>query len=197
MRAGAIGFTTSGSEHHEPSDDRPVASRLASWDEVRQLVGVMGDLGTGIFEGGAEGVTSEDPVIREQAGQRMRSLAVETGVPLTGGVIATNPGGYEMLSLIDSIAAAGGRMIGQTHCRRISVLLGFKTRLPFDVLEEWRPLRCLPLDEQKRVLRDPARRGRLVEAAMSGDYGRWRGIGAMPRKPDYDGIRVYQHGLPP
>src|SRR5579859_538519 len=145
IRAGAIGFTTSRSEHHETSDDRPVASRLASWDEVRRLVGVMGDLGTGIFEGGAEGVLSEDPAVRELAAQRMRSLAVETGVPLTGGVIATNPGGYEMLALIDSIASAGGRMIGQTHCRGISVLLGFKTRLPFDVLEEWRPLRRLPL----------------------------------------------------
>ena len=51
LRAGAIGLTTSRSEHHETSDDRPVASRLASWDEVCRLVGVMGDLGTGIFEG--------------------------------------------------------------------------------------------------------------------------------------------------
>ena len=47
LRAGAIGFSTSRSEHHETSDDRPVASRLASWDEVVQLVGVMGDLGSG------------------------------------------------------------------------------------------------------------------------------------------------------
>ena len=38
-------------EHHETSDGRPVASRLASWDEVVALVGVMGELGTGIFEG--------------------------------------------------------------------------------------------------------------------------------------------------
>ena len=30
LRAGAIGFTTSRSEHHETSDDRPVASRLAT-----------------------------------------------------------------------------------------------------------------------------------------------------------------------
>ena len=36
LRAGAIGFTTSRSEHHETSDDRPVASRLATWDEVRR-----------------------------------------------------------------------------------------------------------------------------------------------------------------
>ena len=40
-------------------------------------------------------------------------------------------------------------------------------------------------------------RERLVDAAMHGDYAQWRGIGAMPRKPDFDGIRVYDRGLPP
>jgi N-acyl-D-aspartate/D-glutamate deacylase len=32
---------------------------------------------------------------------------------------------------------------------------------------------------------------------MEGDYRQWRGIGAMPRRPDFDGIRVYDRGLPP
>jgi N-acyl-D-amino-acid deacylase len=197
MRAGAIGFTTSRSEHHETSDDRPVASRLASWDEVRRLVGVMGDLGVGIFEGGAEDVLSTDPERRALAHRRMIDLAVETQVTLTSGLVSTNPGGYEMLGLIDSIAAVGGRMIGQSHCRGINVLLSFATRLPFDLLPEWQPIRALPHAEQKRLLRDPETRARLVEAAMTGDYTRWRGIGAMPRKPDFDGIRVYLNGLPP
>src|SRR5204862_3986488 len=39
MRAGAVGFTTSRSTDHQTADDRPVASRLASWDEVQRLVG--------------------------------------------------------------------------------------------------------------------------------------------------------------
>jgi len=67
LRAGAIGFTTSRSEHHETSDDRPVASRLASWDEVRHLTAVMGSLGVGIFEGGAEHILSPDPERRARA----------------------------------------------------------------------------------------------------------------------------------
>jgi N-acyl-D-aspartate/D-glutamate deacylase len=113
------------------------------------------------------------------------------------GIIATNPGGYEMLDLIDRVAAVGGRMIGQSHCRGISVLLSFATRLPFDLLPEWHDVRALPDDEQLRALRDPSVRERLVKAGMEGDYSRWRGIGAMPRKPDFDGIRVYEHGLPP
>src|SRR5207247_6014942 len=50
LRAGAMGFTTSRSDQHETSDDRPVASRLATWDEVRRLVCAMGDTGPGIFQ---------------------------------------------------------------------------------------------------------------------------------------------------
>jgi len=88
-------------------------------------------------------------------------------------------------------------MFGQSHCRGISVLLSFRTRLPFDVLPEWAPIRALPEAEQLVALRDPAVRERLAAAAMTGDYTRWRGVGAMPRKPDFDGIRVYQNGLPP
>ena len=42
--AGAIGFTTSRSPLHETPDAKPVASRLATWDEVRRLVGAMGEM---------------------------------------------------------------------------------------------------------------------------------------------------------
>lgn len=50
IRAGAIGFTTSRTMNHQTTQGHPVASRLATWDEVRHLVGVMGDLNAGIFE---------------------------------------------------------------------------------------------------------------------------------------------------
>src|ERR671934_1044885 len=56
LQAGAMGFTTSRSPSHETPERRPVASRMASWDEVRRLVGVMGDLNAGIFEIAGEGV---------------------------------------------------------------------------------------------------------------------------------------------
>jgi len=158
---------------------------------------VMAAEGVGMLEGGAEGVLAADPAVRARAADRMVALTSATGVPVTMGIIATDPGGREMLALIDRVAAAGGRMIGQSHCRGINVLLSFLTRLPFDALDEWQALRALPLAEQRRVLEDPELRRPLVDAAMHGDYTKWRGIGAMPRKPDFDGIRVYERGLPP
>src|SRR5439155_442022 len=56
IRAGAVGFTTSRSPSHETPDGRPVASRAAAWDEVRRLVGAMGELNSGIFELSGENV---------------------------------------------------------------------------------------------------------------------------------------------
>src|SRR5579859_5622099 len=61
LHAGAIGFTTSRSDQHETSDNRPVASRLASWDEVRRLVNVMGETGAGVFQLTNEPTPAGDP----------------------------------------------------------------------------------------------------------------------------------------
>jgi N-acyl-D-aspartate/D-glutamate deacylase len=196
LRAGAIGFSTSRSEHHETSDDRPVASRLASWEEVVALVGVMSDLGVGIFEGADGGMMAPDPEVRERALGRLRRVAADSKVPITFGLVATKEAGH-LLDLLDDAAAMGGRIIAQTHCRGISVLLSLKTKLPFDLLPEWKELRAQPLDQQLAALRDPEGRRRYVDAAVRGDYAEWRGVGAQARPPDFDGIRVYEHGLPP
>jgi N-acyl-D-aspartate/D-glutamate deacylase len=197
LRAGAVGFTTSRSINHETPDGHPVASRLASWDEICRLVGVMGDLGVGIFEIAHDrAVFSADPVERADAADRMRNLAVSSGVPFTFGVLTTADDEWRRrLELIDSTADAGGRMFGQTHGREFSILMSFKTRLPFDALPEWREVRQLPLEEQRRALLDPAVRRRLIDAANHGEYR--RGIGTETRPPDYQWIRVLEHVLPP
>jgi N-acyl-D-amino-acid deacylase len=196
IRAGAIGFTTSRSEHHETSDDRPVASRVASWDELAHLVATMGALGTGIFEGADGGMMATDPDVRERALARMKALAAATNVPFTFGLVATKEAD-RLLDFLDEAAAAGGRFIAQTHCRGISVLLSFKTKVPFDLLPSWREFRARPEVEQRRALRDPSTRRRLVDAAKDADYGPWTGVGAQARPPDFEGIRVYEQGLPP
>ena len=69
VSAGAVGLSTSRSRVHWTPDGRPVASRIASWDEVRELVGVMGDLGAGTFE-----------LTRENESRTPESLADFSGV---------------------------------------------------------------------------------------------------------------------
>jgi len=197
LRAGALGFTTSRTFNHQTSDDRPVASRLAAWDEVAALVRIMGETGAGIFEIAGEDV-GRDPERQADYYGRLQALAVETGVPITFGVAAGRiPQGEHraMLDLIDRTAAAGGRMFGQAHAREFNVVLSFKTQVPFDGLAEWKEFRSWPLDEQKIALRDPSMRAKLLDAAKHGSWP--KGVGAEARKPDYDWIRVMDSPLPP
>src|SRR6185437_4539684 len=188
LTAGAYGFTSSRTHHHETSDDRPVASRLASWDEVRHLVGVLGDLGVGVFQ------MAEDPPDAEERPSRdarLIDLAVETGIPFAIG--ATNGG--RSLEVIDAAALAGGRIFGLTHSRGIGTMSSFLTQLPFDGLAEWAEVRALPPDEARAALRDPEVRQRLVWAAHHGPYA--RAIGAEARRPDFDRMRVLDQPTPP
>src|SRR5207247_10468381 len=80
LRAGAIAFSTSRSSNHATSDDRPVPSRLASWAEIRVLVDVMADLGTGIFEIANE--QHPDPERQREYFDRLRDLAVVSALPI-------------------------------------------------------------------------------------------------------------------
>ena len=193
IRAGAMGFTTSRSPSHETPDGRPVASRLATWDEVRRLVGVMGDLNAGLFELAGEGVDRivGDPGLRDYH-VRLRDLAVDTGRPVTFGVFSRRevPDVWRTyLALLDETAAAGGRMFGQVHSRSLSALLSFRTQLPFDDLPVWRDVRALPLAEQRRKLRDPDLRRRLIEA--TNEPSDRRAIGTEAQPADYDWILVF------
>jgi N-acyl-D-amino-acid deacylase len=197
LEAGAVGFTTSRSHHHETSDDKPVASRLADWSEVTRLVKTVGNHGA-IFELALEPAgRSSDGAARTEFFERLRALSVGTGAMITFGVLPQGPrAAWEgQLELLNLAAATGGRIIGQSHSRGVSILPSFETTLPFDRLPEWRAVRQRPLEEQKSLLRDPATRARLVYAAHHGDYG--RAIGAEAPKPDWDTLKLYERSLPP
>jgi N-acyl-D-amino-acid deacylase len=190
IRAGAIGFTTSRSPSHETPDRRPVASRLASWDEVRRLVGVMGDMNAGVFELAGERAGGDPERLRDYH-VRLRDLAVETGRPITWGLFSRReePDLWRTyIALLEETAARGGRMFAQVHSRALTIVLSFKTNLPFDRLPVWRELRALPLDQQKVRLRDPELRRRLVEAAKERDER--RPVGAEARLGSYEWIFV-------
>ena len=194
IRAGAIGFTTSRSPIHETPDGRPVASRLATWDEVRRLVGVMGDLNAGLFELAGEAVGRElsDPVAFRDYHVRLRDLAVETGRPVTWGNFSRleAPDVWRRyLDLLDETAAGGGRMFAQVHSRGLNVVLSFKTQLPFDHLPAWKPFRALALAEQRQRLRDPETRRRLIAGAH--ERPERRALGTEARPFPYEWIFLY------
>lgn len=198
-RAGAFGLTTSLSPSHATSDDRPVASRLASWSEIERLVGAMGRAGGGAFElAHHPDVRDTDPERRAAYTRRLADLAVDSGAMITFGLLAFGAADHlwrPIVELLDAINGAGGKAWGQVHTRQFGLLLSFETRLPFDGLKAWTELRRRPLEEQRRALRDPDVRGRLVRAAETADYA--NAIGAEARPPVWDSIFPLDSALPP
>jgi N-acyl-D-amino-acid deacylase len=195
LKAGALGFSSSRASTHLTPDDTPVASRLAEWEEIDRIMAAMAELNDGIFQVG--------PDIASGARHRafldqLRKTALKYKRPIMFGVLATRQGeapnswNYQT-KYIDDTVAAGGRMFGQGTTRSINAIFSLKSYLPFDVLPAWRPIRALPIAEQKERLADPAVRRELVaaEARMKPRDGTFQGGGAAttdPRKPDYTNL---------
>ncbi|MEQ8494822.1 MAG: amidohydrolase family protein [Gammaproteobacteria bacterium] len=192
IRAGAIGFSTSRTYNHLTSDDRPVASRVAEWDEVRAIVNAMGEIGAGVFELASE-APGRSPRRQADYFGRLKALAVESGCSVTFGMpsirIAPDlwPAYYE---LGNEVAAAGGRLFVQAHSRSISTMLSFKSHTPFDAWEVWKDVRSRPLEEQKVLLADPDTKRRLVEVA-SRPYEGPEVVGAEARPPEWDWVYLF------
>jgi len=188
MRAGAYGFSTTRSVNHQTSDDKPVASRLATWAEFDALVHAMGEMGTGMVEvaGEPSGADSEKAI---KYYNDLAKLSASSGRPITFGLFSRRkkPGAWRgTFDIIEKAAQMGGRLFAQVHSRALNVLLSFETHTPFDKWEYWREIRALPLQEQKKALQDPDKRRRLVEiASRPYDGAEVRGTEARPPEWDY------------
>src|SRR5216683_723468 len=164
IAAGAHGFSTTRSVSHMTSDDKPVASRLATWEEFETLVKAMG---AGMVEVAGEPRGADSEKARRYY-EALGKLAIESGRPITFGLFNRRaiPGAWRTtFDIIERTARQGGRMFAQVHSRALNVLLSFETQLPFDKWDMWRDMRKLPLSEQKQWLLDADKRRRLVEIA--------------------------------
>ena len=195
LRVGAIGVSTSRAHTHLTPDGTPVASRVAAWKEIEGIVAAMAGLGTGIFQIGPDVITHSANIAFLE---HMKHLALTYRRAVMFGLITTRQGDdpvswQTQAKAIKEVNEAGGRMFGQGTTRSINAIFSLKSYLPFDVLPEWRAVRSRPLDEQKQLLRDPAKRRQLIaaEQRMKPKDNKLQGGGAAttdPRKPDYDNL---------
>ncbi len=195
LKAGAVGFSTSRTHTHLTPDGTPVASRIAGWDEIERIVAAMAELDAGILQAGPE-IVSQTVSVAFLA--RMRHLALTYKRPMMFGIFNTQQGEEPVIwqtqaQTIKEVNEAGGRMFAQGTTRSINAIFSLKSYLPFDVLPAWKAIRSLPLQEQKKRLRDPAQRRELIaaEAAMKPRDNQMQGGGAAttdPRKPDYGNL---------
>jgi len=193
LRSGAFGFTTSRTDSHKTPDGELVPSRDADADELVGIGSALGAVGMGAF-----GMNSDfDDEDYELAW--MTKLARQTGRPVW--FLLTDR--YEdpqrwrrLLKATHAARAEGLSFTAQIAGRPIGVMMGIGTALnPFTVRPSYKALESLPIDEQRRRLRDPeVRRKILAEAPSEADVAKLAQFRqAVTRKWD----RFYTMGNPP
>jgi N-acyl-D-aspartate/D-glutamate deacylase len=186
VRAGAMGFSTSRSPSHLTSDDRFVASRIGSDEEVRDLVMAMGETGAGIFQ-----LAMERGEMQKMMGvyRSLADLSKKSGRPVTFGSLSRKkyPGQWKALyEIIEEENQLGARIWTQVHSREINSILSFQTATPFDNWDVWKDFRKLPLDAQLGKLKsDASLKQKLIDIADR-PYDGPEVVGAEARPPEWD-----------
>jgi N-acyl-D-aspartate/D-glutamate deacylase len=201
LRAGALGFSTSRTSSQRTPEGKPVASRLANWDELLTLAGVMKNLGTGIMQIARENVI-DDPEKRRQEYDEVKALALDVGVPVTFGNTwyrNSHPDLWRsQVRLIDEIIAAGGSAMMQGTASWNCSLRSFETATPYDYAPVWKEFRKLPLADQEKGLRDPDMRKKLVDAVQAHQHTPDPSLPNLYQRPvDWDWVFPYENPLPP
>ena len=201
IRAGAIGLSTSRSRAHRTPTGKPVASRMADWQEVEELAGVMGELGAGVMEFSRES-TDKDPEARKDEQARMKKLCVETGVPFTFGSSWYHRYAPDVwrnqFDFVDDTIAEGGKMLIQGTATWNGSLRSFETATPYDMIPVWKEFRQKPLAEQEKGLRDPEMRAKLSEAVKNHIHNPDLSLPNLYQRPvDWDWVFPLTQPLPP
>lgn len=167
VEAGFLGFTTSRTQNHKTSLGEPTPTLTAAQDELVGIAEAIGATGKGVLQ------LVSDFIDIEGEFEIVRSMTASSGRPISF-TLVESPRGYDYhRSLLGHIEAArddGLTVTGQTAVRPIGVLLGFECTLnPFMVNPVFKEIADLPKDERTEMLRDPAFRARLLDAAGGKD----------------------------
>jgi N-acyl-D-amino-acid deacylase len=194
--AGAFGFTTSRTDSHKTPDGELVPSRDADDLELLGIGSALGITGVGAF-GMNSDFDDEDYELRW-----MRKLAKETGRPVW--FLLTDR--YEdperwrrLLKAVRTARSEGLPLTAQIAGRPIGVMMGIGTALnPFTVRPSYKALESLPIEEQRKRLRDPELRRKILaekpsdaEVAKLAQFRqlitkRWDKFFTMGDPPDYE-----------
>src|SRR5690242_9941010 len=160
MDAGAAGFASSFSPNHSGWGGRPMPSTIASDDELRRLVGVLGEKRKGIF------VMATGP---RATPEFMESLAAQTGRPafivtvLTMYNRAQPRRALQMYERCAQALAHGHEVYIHANCQPLS--FDFSLREPYILYshDAFAPVKAAQPEERSTIYRQKSFRDRLRE----------------------------------
>jgi N-acyl-D-aspartate/D-glutamate deacylase len=171
LHAGAIGFATSKAPTHVGYGGRPVPSRLAEFEEIRRLVGALGDAGAGVFQATLGGGLFLD---------EFELLARETGRPITWTALLAGifgPKGHR--ALLERTAKQqddGLAIFPQVSCRPLNFEFQWREPFPFESMAVFAPVSAADPAGKRRLYADPDFRARFREStdgAFGAILARW------------------------
>ena len=157
LRVGAVGFATSTSPSHNGADGNPMPSRLADKEELRQLVGVLGEQKKGVFML-TKGAPTPVPFLE--------TLSADTQRPVMIAALlhnSTDPEGvFNDLTQISDARNRNIKLWGQVSCCPLSTEFTLKAPYPFEGLSAWQPAMQADSEEcYRKLLLDPSFRSSI------------------------------------
>jgi N-acyl-D-aspartate/D-glutamate deacylase len=165
MEAGAVGFSTNQNPRHIREDKKPVASRLASDEELGALLDVLGELNAGVVQLSGGGADSRGRIA--YAAQ----MARRTGRPVLWQSIShswTRPTHWrEMLDHTERVFKEEGLPIfAMTQAKPFQNRYTLRDAQCFDEFPTWKAAMFAPLEARMQMFADPAVRKKLRAEAI-------------------------------
>ena len=165
MEAGAVGFSTNQNPRHIREDRKPVASRLASDDELGSLLDVLGELNAGVVQLSGGGADARGRIA--YAAQ----MARRTGRPVLWQSIShswSRPNHWrEMLANTQRVFQDEGLPIfAMTQAKPFQNRYSLLDAQCFDEFPTWKAAMFSPVPVRKQMFADPALRKKLRAEAI-------------------------------
>ncbi|MGI4813844.1 MAG: N-acyl-D-amino-acid deacylase family protein [Janthinobacterium lividum] len=137
MRAGCIGLASSTLASHSGDEGVPMPSRLADEREFRALVGVLGELGHGVFmlTQGVNLPVSDTALLEE--------MSASTGVPIMIAAMLHSEAFpqrvFERLDRLTQAQQRGAKLYGQTSCCPLTFEFSMASPYVLEGMTAWKP----------------------------------------------------------
>lgn len=172
VNAGAVGFATSHATTHVGYGGRPVPSRMADFEEIREIASVLGELDKGMMQA---------TVGRDLFFDQFAQIAEETGRPVSWTALLAGmmgPGSHRaLLARSAELVEKGIPVYPQVTCRPLNFEFNLEEPFLFESMSVFKPISAADFDGKMKIYADPAFRRRFIEKAgpnSEGNFGtRW------------------------
>ena len=192
IAVGAYGFSLSLAKQHIGYQGRPLASRLASREELGALARVVRAAGRGVIQVNLP--RDQQGLITQESYETLDFLARESQRPVTWTPFAYVTGGpadlgERLQERIRPALQSGLRIATQTACRPVKLFTTLREPFMFASLPSWRPAFNRSAEEQIALYRNTDFRQAFREDLAAGRgtvfRGRWETVDiASPKKPE-------------